>query len=296
MKNKIAFVWFGISGMYGHWSDGLYWAMKEIEKMCDVTYHEPTDLNIPEDAYIFFWEAACTAASKDGEMYRRIQRLPNKKALLFAGGPIRKEWVQGFDHVYVESRINLEEFQSIGVPCSTAFGVNTDMFKPMNLPKIWDAIHHGASASWKRQWIGAEAFKDKMLVVGRFQETDQFPFNESRRLGAEVREQVPYSDVSVLINQSKCLAQTSDYWGGGQRATLEALACDVPVICMTDSPKNREYVEESGFGEVVEPSAINLVEALKRIEQNPPKGGREYVLSKWTHKHYAENLLKIFKQ
>ncbi len=290
--SKIAFVWFGISGMYGHWNDGLYWAMKEIAKKNDVTYHEPTD-EIPEDAFVFFWEAACTANSKDGAMYKRIQNLPNEKALLFAGGPIQKEWVDNFDHVFVESKINLDEFTSLGVPCSTAFGVNTDMFKPMNLEKKWDGIHQGTSASWKRQWLGAEAFKEKMLLAGRFQETDQFPFTESARLGATVLPEQPYPEVAKLLNTSHCLIQTADFWGGGQRATLEAMACDVPVICMSDSPKNREYVEESGFGEVSEPSAPQIREAFNRIMANPPKGGRDYVLSKWTHKHYAENLMSI---
>lgn len=289
---KIAFVWFGITGRYGDWHDGLHYAMKEIEKHHTVTYHEPTD-DIPEDAFVFFWEAPCTINGKDGAMYRRVQSLPNKKALLFAGGPIKKEWVEGFDHVFVESKINLDEFTALGVPCSTAFGVNTDMFKPMNLSKSWDGIHHGASASWKRQWLGAEAFKDKMLVVGRYQDEDPFPFRESERLGAMVLPQHSYADVAKLINRSKVLVQTADYWGGGQRATLEAMACDIPVICMTDSPKNREYVEESGFGEVVEPQAEQIRHAFDRIQANPPKGGRDYVLSKWTHKHYAENLMKI---
>jgi glycosyltransferase involved in cell wall biosynthesis len=291
-SKKIAFVWFGITGRYGDWHDGLHYAMKEIEKHHTVTYHEPTD-SIPEDAYVFFWEACCTINSKDGAMYRRIQSLPNKKALLFAGGPIQKEWVDGFDHVFVESKINLDEFTELGVPCSTAFGVNTDMFKPMKLPKVWDGIHHGASASWKRQWLAAEALKEKMLVVGRFQEEDPFPFQESARLGAEVLPQQPYAKVAELINQSKALIQTANYWGGGQRATLEALACDVPVICMSDSPKNREYVEESGYGFVVDPQPHHIKSAMERLPTLKPGAGREYVLSKWTHLHYAENLMKI---
>lgn len=289
---KIAFVWQGISGRYGHWNDGLYWAMKEIEREHEVTYHEPQD-DIPRDSFVFYWEAPCTINGKDQDKYNRVRKLPNEKALLFAGGPIKKEWVEGFDHVFVESKINLDEFTSLGVPCSTAFGVNTEMFRPMGLPKVWDGIHQGTSASWKRQWLGAEAFKEKMLLVGRYQEEDPFPFTESKRLGATVLHEQPYPEIAKLLNQSKVLAQTADYWGGGQRATLEAMACDVPVICMTDSPKNREYVEESGFGEVVEPSAPQIKHAFDRLMANPPKGGRDYVLSRWTHKHYAENLMSI---
>lgn len=292
---RIAFIWFGITGRYGHWNDGLFWAMKEIEKKHQVTYHEPFE-EIPEDAVVLFWEALCTRVSKDAEAFEKVMALPNKKYLLFAGGPIKKEWAEGFEHIFVESKINLDEFQALGIPCSTAFGVNTDMFKPMDLPKVWDGIHQATSASWKRQWLGAEAFGNKMLVVGRRQPEDPFPFDESARLGAMVMNEQPYEVIAEMLNQSHALIQTADFWGGGQRATLEAMACDIPVICMTDSPKNREYVEESGFGEVVEPSAPQIRQALERIKANPLKGGRDYVLSKWTHRHYAENILKVIER
>lgn len=288
---KIRFIWQGIDGRYGHWKDGLWRAMQRLEENHEVTYHEPTD-NIPEDGIVFYWEAPCTINSKDADNYKKIMNLPNKKVLLFAGGPIKKEWVDKFDLVCVESKINADECNQLGIRNITAFGINEDIFYPKKLEKKYDAIHQGTCASWKRQWLLAEAVGDKGIVVGRFQDSDPYPFTKCRELGVTVLDEQPYEEIANLLNQSYVLAQTSDYWGGGQRATLEAMACNIPVVCMTDSPKNREYVEESGFGLVVdpEPNQIkNAVEELKKLDSNK---GSEYVKSKWTSKHYADALEK----
>jgi glycosyltransferase involved in cell wall biosynthesis len=265
--------------------------MRIIEKDHQVDYIEPWQ-EIPENDVLLYWEAPCTINSKDGEHYKRIKNYQGKKILLFAGGPIQKPWVEGFDLVCVESAINKKEFDDLSVLNITAFGINDRVMTPKNLPKIYDGMHHATSASWKRQWLMAEALGNKALVVGRFQETDSMPFIRSRELGATIMEEQSAEVICDLLNQSYALIQTSEYWGGGQRATLEAMACDVPVICMTDSPKNREYIEESGVGLVVDPDPNRIREAVEMIKANPPKGGRKYIESKWTAKHYADNLLK----
>ena len=138
----------------------------------------------------------------------------------------------------------------------------------------------------------AEALGDRCLVVGREQPEDIWPFQRSKELGATVMGQQPFTEVARLINQSYTLCQTSEFWGGGQRATLEAMACGVPPIVMTDSPKNREYVEEAQFGKVVEPSAPQIKLAVEELKNNPPDPmiGVNYIKSKWTAKHYADKL------
>lgn len=289
---KIAFVWQGISGRYGQWKDGLWAAMKIIEQTHEVTYHEPTD-EIPEDAVILYWEAPCTINGKDADNYNRVRNLPNRKALLFAGGPIKKEWLEGFDHVFWESKVNGEEFEALGVSNSLAFGINEQIMKPQISVLRWDGIHHGTCASWKRQWLVGEALGQAGLVVGRYQETDPKPFDDCKKFGTTVMDEQTPEMIAKLLNQSFTCVQTSDKWGGGQRCTLEALACNLPVICMTDSPKNREYVEESGCGIVTEPNAQNIARAVA-IAKSTDWGskGRDYIMKNWTSQHYANNLLQ----
>lgn len=283
---KIDFIWQGITEHKSRWRDGLWAAMQLLEKDFEVVYQEPWE-EIKGDVALY-WEAPITWQSRDNsEHYKKVQNSNVRKALLFAGGEIRREWVDGFDLLFVESQINEDECERMGIPYKRAFGVNTDIFKPLDLEKKYDAIHHGTFASWKRQWLLAEAFGDKGILVGRKQETDTKPFLESERHGAKVIGEVSYEEVNKLLNQSKCLVQTSDFWGGGQRATLEAMACGLPVIAMTDSPKNREFIEESGCGAIVDPDPNKIKEAFDNLEYKNP---REYVMGKWTPKHYANSI------
>ena len=291
-RKKVGFVWQGITGRYGYWKDGLYLAMKHLEKVYDVSYYEPTD-NIEADV-VLYWEAPCTINGQFRDNYLKVKNLPIKKALLFAGGPIQKEWLDGFDHVFVESKINAEELAKLGVPHSTAFGINEEIMKPMDLPKEYVGIHHGTCASWKRQWLVGEALKDKALIVGRNQESDSYPFRRCKEMGSTVLDEKEPEELATLINKSQCVVQTSDYWGGGQRCTLEGLACNLPVVVMEDSPKNREYIEESGCGVIVSPDVGNITRGVNEvIHTDYGNRPRDYIMSKWTSRHYADALIKV---
>lgn len=299
MKTKIDFFWFGIQGRYGVWRDGLWAAMKILEKEYDVEYKDPSIDEARPDSVVLFWEAPCSLLHPEYSIwFNKIRNLPNKKALLFAGGRIEKEWLEGFDHVFVESAINASELEMMEVPHSTAFGINTAIWHPgfTILGQRWSGIHHGTCASWKRQWLVGEALGDKGLVIGRGQTSDPYPFDRCRELGTKVLDEMEPMHLVSYMNSSDTCVQTSDYWGGGQRCTLEAMACGVPPIVMTDSPKNREYVEESGFGMIVEPDANKIREAVTYIQEHPeefPKQkGIDYVKYKWSEEHYANNLKK----
>lgn len=289
---KISFIWQGVSNpkIREHWKDGLYAAMKILEEDNQVEYLEPTDQIDPE-SIILYWEAPCTSNGKDGMKYRRIQSLPNKKILLFAGGPIKSEWAKGFDMFCVESKINEEECSALGIPWVRAFGVNTQIFKPMDIINIYSACFPATCASWKRQGLFAEALGEYGVLCGRDQAEDPIPFQEARTRGTLVLPELPAEMVNIVYNVSHSLVNTSDFWGGGQRATLESLACDVFPIVMTDSPKNREYIEESGCGAIVEPNSSEISKAVGKYRELTGRG-REYIMRKWTEQHYADNLLK----
>ena len=291
---KIAFIWQGVLDpkVFHHWNDGLRVAMRILEKEYEVHYKEPWD-EITEDI-VLYWESPVTSQGQNAQHYNRVRNLPQKKILLFAGGLIQKEWIRGFDLLAVESRINEEECTNLGIPWFRAFGVNTEAFKPIPSEKKWDGMLQGTCASWKRQWLIGESLGEKGLLCGRGQDSDPFPFDECRRLGVTVLPEQSVEEVAKLISQSHCVVNTADFYGGGQRATLESLACGIPCIVMSDSPKNREYIEESGFGLVVEPNKEAIKTAVEYIKNNPqdfpPEKGVNYINSKWTEKHYAEAL------
>lgn len=291
----IAFIWKGSSDehTFSHWNDGLRQAMRIIEGKHSVTYHEPSD-DIEADV-LLYWEAPCTLNNPHiAWEYRKVQENNNRKALLFAGGPMLREGLEGFDMIFTESQINDDELEMMGLPYKRAFGINDTIFKPLNLEKIYDGYHPATCASWKRQGLLCKSLKEKAIVTGRDQETDPQPFIDCREAGSTVLLEQPYEEVNKILNQSWALVNTSEFWGGGQRATLEAMSSGTPVVVMSDSPKNVEYVSESGAGIVVEPNEQAIRDAVEEIKKWTPEQrmrGIKYIQSKWTAQHYANALL-----
>ncbi len=294
----INFVWQGVSDkrIFEHWNDGLREAMRIIEGIHEVTYCEPWD-ELNGDV-ILYWESPVTKQGENAKHYMKVMETNKPKALLFAGGMLRAEDVDGFDLLFIESKINEDECKMQEIPYQMAFGINDKVFKPQNFEKKWDGIHQGTCASWKRQQLLGEALGEKAVVCGKEQKSDPMPFDKCEEYGVRIFDEVDYETVCSLLNHTHVMVNTCDYWGGGQRATLEALACGIPVVCMQDSPKNREFVEESGAGLIVEPDANKIRDAVYQIKKwsdEDKQRGIEYVQSKFTSKHYATNLLKGIK-
>jgi glycosyltransferase involved in cell wall biosynthesis len=296
---KVAFVWSGLDGRYKYnWRDGLYAAMKLIEKDHEVRYYDfPLDgIHDFKPDVVLYWEAPCSLRGPEAVNYQSVIDLPYKKALLFAGGPVDRQICYGFDLYFVESRINEEEFNALGLPWKRAFGVNTQIMKPMKEEKKWNGILHATFAGWKRHELFAEALGKRGLAVGRVQENDRNGYNRCKELGVTVMDEVLPEELAKLINQSHAVVNTAEYWGGGQRCTLEAMACGIPVIVMKDSPKNCEYVEESDGGIIVDPEPDKIRQAVNHITDDHGKRGKKYIESMWTERHYADALLEGIAQ
>jgi hypothetical protein len=283
---------------YGHCKDVLWKAMQLLEQYHEVKYFDFPLKGIFEfkPDVVLYWEAPCTIKGKDAENYNSVCALPFKKCLLFAGGELKADWVKDFDHVFVESMINEEDCDRQDIPFSRAFGVNTDIFKPKKENVMYDAFLPATFAEWKRHELFA-IVGDRGCCAGRVQEFDKNGYNACIKANVNVLPEQSPEDVSKLINQSYCVLNTSSFWGGGQRATLEAMACGVPVIVMSDSPKNVEYVKESGGGIICDPDKESILKAIDIIKDNKTYGtkGLEYVLNNWTEYHYATAIINVIK-
>lgn len=293
---KIGFIW--INGtkprLSGQWNDGLAAAMRIIEQDHQVTYYDVPNTDWHDEDVLLMWEAPCTAKGEYADYYNAVRESDKPKILLFAGGPIDFLDAVGFDLYLVESEINEKEFTDIELPWMRAFGVNTEVMKPQKIERKYLAFMQATFAGWKRHSLFAQAVGSEGAVAGRLQENDRQGYYDCQEAGVTIFEEQPAEKIAELINQSYVVLNTAEYWGGGQRCTLEAMACDVPVVVMSDSPKNREYVEESGVGYVADPHPESIREAVEKAKL--VAGGRDYVLSKWTEKHYADNILKAIKQ
>ena len=296
---KIAFLWFGFDNRYGVWRDGLWAAMKEIEKEHEVRYYDVTHQSLEQieqfqPDWVLFWEAPCTARGPNADMWYSVCRLPFKKALLFAGGPLNAMDVEPFDMVFVESEIDAETCERLGIPHCKAFGVNTKIMHPMvNERKTHLAFMQATFAGWKRHELFAEAMRSEGCVAGRTQQFDTNGYDRCVKLGVEILPELEPGQVAKELNASFVVLNTSNAEGGGQRCTLEAMACGIPVVVMSDSPKNCEFVRESGAGTIVDPDPALIREAVLSAKQHFTLGdkGWRYVEDKYTEKHYADAIL-----
>lgn len=196
--------------------------------------------------------------------------------------------------IFVESKTYLAWMQGMGLNAVQAFGTNTEVFKPQKQPKIFKAFFPATFAAWKRHELFAEAVGKDGLVCGWWQPHEPRCHEVCFEKGVAVlHHQMPESMVALYNMAHTCLITSGDN-GGSQRTVLEAMACGIPPIVMSDSSKCREYVEESGFGKIATPDVTAIRSAISDILQNPqdPQKGIDYIQSKYTERHYADIIKK----
>lgn len=224
-RKKINFVYDIDNNIY--WQDGLRAAMSLMEIEYNVSY---SNVGIDEpltkaDVYIAWGGFTSKAASA-------IQNVPGKKILLYAGGLIYPSEVKNYDNILVEDEWTVNQFKRGGVSTILAFGTDTQLFKPMSLPKVWDVMYPAAFASWKRHDKFLEYANGKRaLAVGYIQpnNVDREGYNACLEAGIDVLPRVTAEVLVSLYNMSSEIVVTADEIGGGQRTILEALACNVPI-------------------------------------------------------------------
>jgi len=290
---RIAFVWDSLHTYYGtRFNDGLYLALKRLEERHAIGYFEPQEDDLiaafrPD--VVLFWGALC------GHETPHVKQMPYRKAICFAGGPIDANTVDGFDLYFTESRWNEDEFDRFGKPWMRAFGINELIFRPIRAEKKYDAAIWATFALWKRHNLFADAVGEKGLAIGLFQDHERQCYEWCQAKGMEVRGEMPKEEMVKLLAQSHVALNTSAFWGGGQRMTLEAMAMEIPVVVMADSPKNREYVEECGLGLVAPPEVGPIRDAVRELK-GKRYHTRDYIMSKYTSQHYADALEKGLTQ
>lgn len=303
MKDQkvISFVWdFTVHplDLYG-WGDGLYAALRKLADIhgyhIDVIASDKTEeiyerIEQISPDFILCW------GSLDRPSFAGIKNFGVPTGLCFAGGPTSHPQLDNFDVVFVENQVYKEAFEKQGVNVHIAFGTNEDLFMPMpGLKKKWAGIYPAAFARWKRHDLFAQALGKDGLALGKVNPEEIECLQVCYQNGVTVMPQVPYEILPYLYNQSTFAVITASTHGGSQRAVLEAMACNVWPIVMKDSEKCAEYVLDSGFGSVVEPSkeeiAAEIHNAVPKFMANP-EGGRKYIMKKYSSKIYADALEK----
>lgn len=250
---KIAFVYSIDDERY--WKDGLYAALKILEKdydiyRCNLASISSRDFapNFENMDFILVWGAF------GSRQVSQIAKIKKKKGVCIAGGPINHPDAYKFDVVFVETPWHVREFKKIGIDAKLAFGTNTELFKtfPSKMLAIFYAIYPAAFAKWKRHKLFVEKYGDSgrrhhSLAVGYMQpdgwEKECYEICMASDLAV-----LPMVTPEVLVwlyNQSVAVAVTASLFGGSERTVLEGLACGCEVEVESDNPKLVELLEEN---------------------------------------------------
>ena len=210
-------------------------------------------------------------------------------AICLAGGTFRN-YVDAFDLIFVESEVYKNQLEAEGKRVIKAFGVDTELFKPIKQPKIWDAIFPATFANWKRHSIFTEAMGSKGVACGwMYQDHETENWQICQEKGTMILPHLSHKAVAYLMNAAKTCVITSDSTGGSQRTVLEAMACNIPVIAMHDSDKTTEYIRDCGIGEIVNPDVDSIRKAVEKWKDKEVNS-REWVIENYSAEVYADKL------
>ena len=286
--------------------DGFITALKILSQEWDIKYYrlgkdcviyhpylpviqEPTPegianavLNDKPDAILFFRDFTSPTTQ-----FLKGKGIP--MAICLTGGTFREQ-IDAFDLVFVESEVYKQEFERLGKRVIKAFGVNTELFKPIEQPKIWDAIFPATFANWKRHSIFTEAMGDKGLACGwMYQDHETENWQMCQDKGTMILPHLSHKAIAYLLNASKTCVITSDSTGGSQRTVLEAMACNIPVIVMQDSDKTTEYVRDCGTGDIINADPDSIRKAVERWKDKEVNT-RDWVIENYSAEIYAQKL------
>jgi hypothetical protein len=293
--------------MWHSWADGLYGAMSVLGQKynlkvfgyCDqpaiiekenFTIHLNNNISSLKywlashgPKYIFGWG---TSYDRWEEIQEYNSVTPDKKILLYAGGPVNvPNAKRKFDQVVVEN-----DSDAVYFPGSTvAFGTNTDVFKPMKMNKLFPAFFPAAFAGWKHHELFSQAMPVGSLAVGMPIEGEKQCYEVCIEHGHIVLPALPMTAMPYLYNQSKGVCITSDHMGGCQRAALEAMACGVPVL----ATNNSKAAEFDGVW-TCEPEVESIRQAYISMILLFDNGGfdlrNQFIVDKLDHFTYAKKL------
>lgn len=226
---------------YSNWTDGFTGAIDILKKKYDITMvnaKDNDDIDFTPFDIIFFKEGF------NGSYYNKYKnKLINKKKGLFisCSNQIPKDIeLNIYDVLFYETYwyynyANLKRHKNT----YHAFGINTDIMRPLNLEKEYDVIFVGAITSYKRP-LKILKYSGKKICLGV--NSDNILVEKLKLAEVEVREFVEYDDLCIFYNKSKLCYIPCEIHGGGERAVLEARACGIIVEIEPDNHKLKELL------------------------------------------------------
>lgn len=184
--------------------------------------------------------------------------------------------------------LNLQDKNIIIAP-KTA---DLNIYKPLKIEKKWDCVYAGRSTEgyWKRPELAIEAcaLSKKTLTMP----------------GAKLKKEYPHvtvfdhwleaCELNNIFNQSKCFIITSDEFEMGPRVIPEAAACNIPIICCSDSPACVSHIKKIG-GFIAEPNFKDISEKIDLATKTICNSREQLISLGYTYDLIYNKILEIIR-
>jgi hypothetical protein len=273
-KIKVAVVWFWdmASQIFPGWRDGLRAATEELRKEHQVDWFLDKKVPPTDDYdFILLW------SDSNCPFIYELWKYDCPKGLLY-GSTFEPNWdnFTKFEVIFTESPRITGIVKSNGFHTIQAFGTDTDFYKPYKGDKDIEYFYPATFSPWKRQsdiaYLG-----DKLWCVGYMQPDGGNEYNACLKTGVHlIPDNLPADEILRLYDRSKSVIIPAYY--GSERTVLESMACGLwPTLTHPEVNLNAQsFIDE-------------YVEAKNKKKSLKP---RDFIMSKYTHKHYAQQLLK----
>lgn len=263
----IAFVWYWerASEIYPNWRDGLRAALEEIDKTRHVGWY--MDKHIPPEGhydFILFWgDSECS-------FFNELDKYNSKKGICLSTMPTNFNNLRKLDVVFCESEPVYQAVRREGIRAIKAFGTDTNFFQPKEVKKDIPYFYPATFSPWKRQSTLSDHGSD-LWCVGTLQPDGQGELNAVANAGCHVEVgYFPPEKIRDYYQRAVHVPIPSVH--GSERTVLEAMACNILPDVNSENEKAYSYIKEFKSSKFLFP--------------------RDFVVNKYSHKKYAEALLK----
>lgn len=264
--------------------DGLHGALKLVGEKHQVDWFLQGDE--PDDFYdwIIPWGVMSIPFNNT------IEKFKSRKAIFCAGHPQDIFNIDKFEAIFVESPAVQEQMVQHHKNVIIAFGTDTDFFQPREEKKIFDALYPATfSDNWKRQYLFAQAVGNRGMACGIVQPDGIGGYEECKKNGTyTMNGLVPTRLIADLYNMSKTVIITA--WHGSERSTLEAMACNIPLVLVADNDLACSLVNNEVI--IVKPDVDSIRAGFERALRQEVST-RDYILENYSHVQYAQKILEV---
>lgn len=237
---------------YNHWEDGFTKAIDMLSEDFDVVRFNLEDKKpSAEELNKFDLVIAKSCWNWIVDDYiKSLQGLTSIKGIAVSCSlpPKKSKDVWNYDIIWYNNHW-YKEFINHHPNIHYAYGINSDMFQPKKIEKTIDVLSIGAVTSYKRFEKLNGLPGNRKIILGTTKTKDFDEVKKKLNPDIEIIDFVSQEELANFINSSKLVYIPCALQGGGERAVLEAISCDVPVKVENDNPK--------------------LVDLLERYQKNP---------------------------